>query len=353
MTRKSYRAGIAGLGMIGGADPASAQAIGQSVDDMDGTHFSAFRDNDRIDLVAGSSRDSGRRDRFATRSGGAAVYADLQEMLVCEQLDILSIATYAPAHEEAALAAIETGIKVIYCEKPIAQTVAAGQRIVDACEKAGTLIVVNHQRRFAPGYRRLAAQVLEGDIGQITSAYVQWGKGRLGNVGTHTIDALRMITGQEIAAVSGLLDTAGREDCRGIEFHDPGGWGMLRMDGGTIALLDAPDYGTSMMQFLINGTKGQATIGPDVVSVDYLDGRRDSWPIDENDLSSMDWAVAEIIVWLDSNGTFPVGGVAGSGHEAVHTLEAIAALHVSHEHCSTLIDLPISDSDRERLIRSG
>ena len=96
MTGKKYRAGIAGLGMIGGADQVSAEAIGQSVDGMDGTHFAALAGNERVGLVAGSSRDAGRRERFASRSG-AAVYEQLQEMLDRERLDILSIATYAPA----------------------------------------------------------------------------------------------------------------------------------------------------------------------------------------------------------------------------------------------------------------
>ena len=62
---KNYRAGIIGLGMIGGADPVSAGAIGQAVESLDGTHLDALRDHDRVRMVAGSSRDAGRRERFA------------------------------------------------------------------------------------------------------------------------------------------------------------------------------------------------------------------------------------------------------------------------------------------------
>ena len=240
-------------------------------------------------------------------------------------------------------------MKVLYCEKPIAQTVAAGRRIADACERAGALLVVNHQRRFSPGYRRLAALVAAGGLGNLTSAYVQWGNGRLGNVGTHTIDGLRMVTGQEVAAVLGLLDLSGREDCRGPEFQDPGGWGMLRMAGGTMALLDAPDYGATPMRFLLNGTEAQATIGPDAVTVDYADGRSDSWPIGEGGLSSMDRAVTEIVTWLDGGG----GEVAGSGDDAARTLEVIAALHASHDRGSAWVDLPLAGADLDRAIRSG
>lgn len=348
-----YRAGIAGLGMIGGADPVSAKAIGQSVSDMDGTHFSALSGNDRISIVAGSSRDPGRRERFAIRSDGATVYASLQDMLDHEQLDLLSIATYAPAHEEAAIAAIASGVKVIYCEKPIAQTVSAGQRIVDACDQKGILLVVNHQRRFSSGYRKLSALVSGGKLGHIASAYAQWSKGRLGNVGTHVIDALRMVIGQEAVSVSGLLDLAGREDCRGSDFRDPGGWGMLRMNGGTIVLLDAPDYGATPMRFLINGTEGQATIATDYVTIKYANGKNDSWMVGESSGNSMDVAIAEIVSWLDSGHTFLPEGIASSGHDAVRTLEVISALHTSHARDSAWVELPLSDLEREQLIRSG
>ena len=348
MTEQTYRAGITGLGMIGAADQVSAESIGQSVDGMDGTHFAALSRQNRVELVAGSSRDSGRRQRFAQRSQ-AAVYENFQEMLNRERLDILSVATYAPAHEEVAIAALAAGVKVIYCEKPLAQTVSAGKRITEACQQTGALLVVNHQRRFSPAYRRLAAHVSAGDLGKLTSSYVQWGKGRLGNVGTHTIDALRMVTGQEVEAVSGVLDLSGRQDCRGPEFQDPGGWGMLHMSAGTIALLDAPDYGETPIQFLFDGTEAQAKIGPEMVTVDYKDGRTESWPTSDGDLSSMDHAVNEIVAWLDGNGVNPTS----SGNDALCALEIIAALHISHDYSSKWVSLPLNGMDLDRPIRSG
>ena len=55
MKGQTYRAGIAGLGMIGGADQVSAEAIGQSVDGMDGTHFAALAGHERVDVVAAAA----------------------------------------------------------------------------------------------------------------------------------------------------------------------------------------------------------------------------------------------------------------------------------------------------------
>ena len=71
----NYKAGIIGLGFIGGADPVSGNALGQKISDLDGTHFVALSENPRVEIVAGSTRDAGRRDRFAERSG-ARTYSD-------------------------------------------------------------------------------------------------------------------------------------------------------------------------------------------------------------------------------------------------------------------------------------
>ena len=93
MTNATYRAGIVGLGFIGGADQVSGDALGQRVVDLDGTHFDALSSHPRVNIVAGSSRDAGRRERFAQRTE-AAVYADWKEMLVkrgtrrCERSDL-------------------------------------------------------------------------------------------------------------------------------------------------------------------------------------------------------------------------------------------------------------------------
>ena len=64
-----YKAGIIGLGFIGAADQVSGDALGQQVADLDGTHLMALDNHPQVEVVAGSSRDEGRRQRFAARTG--------------------------------------------------------------------------------------------------------------------------------------------------------------------------------------------------------------------------------------------------------------------------------------------
>jgi predicted dehydrogenase len=304
MPKQTYRAAIIGLGYIGAADQVSGDALGQFVKDLDGTHLEAYTKEPRIELVAGSSRDQGRRERFTARTQ-ARTYADWRELLTQEKPAIVSVATYAPQHAEITIACAEQGVRVIYCEKPIATRLLDAERMVQACQAAGALLVINHQRRFHPNFRRLRDLIAAGDLGDVTSGFLQWTTGRLGGVGTHVIDALCMVTGRKVAAVSGTLDLTARPDCRGPQFHDPGAWGVMQMDNGIKVFVNAPDYGAIPLQLVINGSKGRATMMGNAITVDYWDGRRDHWPNVGRDPSSMDQAVQEIIAWLDSDAPFP------------------------------------------------
>jgi predicted dehydrogenase len=347
MTEQRYRAAIIGLGYIGGADQVSGDALGQFVQDLDGTHFEALSKQPRVALVAGSSRDAGRRQRFAERSG-ARTYADWQEMLANEKLDLVSIATYAPQHAALSIACAEQGVRAIYCEKPIATSLADAERMVQACATAGALLVVNHNRRFHPNFRRLRDWVAAGELGEISSGFLQWTSGRLGGVGTHMIDALCMVTGQKVRAVAGTLDLTGRPDCRGPAFRDPGAWGMMELANGVKVFVNAPDYGSMPLQLVLNGSKGRATVMGNAVTLDYWDGRRDHWPNVGRDPSSMDQAVQEIVAWLDGEAAFPYPAQA-----AVDTLEAILGFHASHAQQGAWVPLPLTGADRTREVNSG
>lgn len=345
MSLKTYRAAVIGLGMIGGADQVSGDALGQFVNHMDGTHTVAYQKNRRIDLVAGASRDPGRRERFEERTG-AVTYDSWRNMIANEKLDIVSVATYTPYHAEITIACAEHGIPVIYCEKPVATTLLDAKHMLEA-QKNG-LLVFNHQRRFNLNYRRLQTLINEDGLGELTSAFLQWPTGRLGNVGTHAIDALLMLSGQRIQAVSATLDLSGRPDCRGEKFHDPGGWGVMRMDKGLMVMVSAPDYSMTPNRTEINGTKGRATIDSREVVLEYWEGDKESWLLASDDVSGMDRATSEIVEWLDNSAPFPY-----DPEEAVHTLEAIVAFHVSHNKNAAWIDLPLSGVDREIEVRSG
>jgi predicted dehydrogenase len=342
VSEASYRAGIVGCGFIGAADQVSGTAIGQQVEALDGTHFSALSGHPRIDLVAGSSRDEGRRDRFKERAG-ARVYADWKEMVEKENLDIVSVATYAPSHAEITIGSAERGARAIYCEKPIANRVSDADHMLSTCEKNNTLLVINHNRRYNPNGDLTRERIAGGDLGDLTSVTLQWPTGRTGGVGTHIIDAMCMYLGQRVAAVSGTLDFAGKPDCRGPDFKDYGSCGVLRMQSGLLVTVDAVDFSVLPVQIAINGTQGRAITAGDDVEFEYWDGRRDRLPSQKGEQSSMDRAVSAMVAALEGDSEFPYPAI-----ESINVLEAIVGFHLSHDRNGAWVELPLSGTDRER-----
>lgn len=348
MSHPTYRAGIIGLGFIGGGDQVSGDRLGQRVEDLDGTHRDALSNHPRVQLVAGSSRDAGRRERFAQRTN-ARSYADWREMLASEKLDIVGVASFASSHAELVVACAESGVRAIFCEKPIATRLADAERMLAACRQSGSLLVINHNRRFHPQFRELQRRIAAGELGELTGVWLQWGTGRLGNVGTHFIDAAMMLTGRVVRAVSATLDLTGRPDCRGSEFHDPGGWAMLRLDGGLMGHVHAPDNPTGPAEIVVQGTLGRARVAGGVAEIETWKSGREVLANSSTEAgSSMDQAVREIVGWLD-NGT----PVCCSAEESLRTLEVIVACHASHARQATWIELPLVGVDRDREVRSG
>lgn len=347
MIHPKLRAGIIGLGFIGAGDQIAGDRLGQRVEDLDGHHRGALSGHPRIELVAGSSRDPGRRERFR-QSSGATTYADWREMLAREQLDIVSVASMTPDHAAQTIGCAEAGVRAVYCEKPIAATLVEAERMIAKCRATGTVLAINHNRRFQANYRRLSAFIAGGGLGELITAYLHWGSGRLGNVGTHFIDALRLITQREVQAVSATLDPAGKPDCRGAEFCDPGGWATFKMQGGLMAMINAPDYAQDPAEIIVSGSRGRAVVSGNDVRLEYWDGRVEHWPAANTGETTMDIAVREIVAALE-HGT----PVSSPGDEALADLEIILACHASHRRRSAWTELPLQGADRDLVLQSG
>lgn len=347
MVPHSYRAAILGLGFIGAADQVSGDRLGQHVGNLDGTHLQSYSRNPRVELVAGSSRDEGRRQRFADRTG-ARVYADWRELLQAENPEIVSVASYAPAHAEMTIKAAEAGARVVWCEKPIATTLRDADRMLEACRATGTLLVVNHNRRFHPQFRALQRAIADGTLGVLRGGSLAWPTGRLGNVGTHFFNALLMLANRPAEAVSASLDLAGRPDCRGSDFQDPGGWGSIRLQGGLTVTFEAPDYSRAPPRLSLHGDLGRVTVEGSEVTIDQWGQASQRVPPPPANESSMDRALSEIIKWLDGIPMF-----VDSPASSRQTLEIIVACHSSHERQGAWVKLPLSAEELHREIKTG
>jgi myo-inositol 2-dehydrogenase/D-chiro-inositol 1-dehydrogenase len=93
---------------------------------------------------------------------GARVYDSLEAVL--PDVDIVDICTPTHLHLEFTLKAAAAG-KQIICEKPIARTLADGQKMIAACHEAGVRLFVGMTVRFFPQYRSAYESLQQGKIG--------------------------------------------------------------------------------------------------------------------------------------------------------------------------------------------
>ena len=105
-----YRAGIIGLGRMGAR--IDDEMVGHPVFLVPYSHAAAFANEPRTRLVAGAAPSGESRDQFQQRYGDVRTYADYSEMLEEESLDIVGVATHAPLHADATVAAAAAGATV-------------------------------------------------------------------------------------------------------------------------------------------------------------------------------------------------------------------------------------------------
>ena len=76
------------------------------------------------------------------------------------------LATPHSLHREQTLAAAQAG-KHVFCEKPLALTLADARAMIDACRQAGVKLAVGHNRRFWPAMQALRQIVQDGRLGRV------------------------------------------------------------------------------------------------------------------------------------------------------------------------------------------
>ena len=152
-----------------------------------------------------------------------ALYADYREMLRKEQPDIVTVATPDDRHAELVVDAVNAGARGIFCEKPLATTLADADRMIAACEAGNVVLSVDHTRRFMPMWKRLKNEFVRGGrIGELQYIVgaLSGERASLFRNGTHLIDALCYLADSPPAWVFAELE-AGYEDY--TEYRGDGG----------------------------------------------------------------------------------------------------------------------------------
>lgn len=136
-------------------------------------HGALLARDPRVRLVAVSDAIEERAGQLAISTG--AETARSAEGLIAA-VDAVYITTPNTKHTELALAAIAAN-KHVFCEKPMATTLADARAVMTAAAKSSAVFQVGHNRRFAPAYATLK-RLLE-ECGPPHSAHVKMNRGEL------------------------------------------------------------------------------------------------------------------------------------------------------------------------------
>jgi predicted dehydrogenase len=118
------------------------------------------------DIVAAGDDEEHLLEQFRKQTGVAKCYPSWQELLEREELDILQVAGGNNEGADIVEAAAARGIHVV-SEKPMAATLAQANRMYNAAQSAGTLLMINWPTAWSAAWQELARRARSGEIGQI------------------------------------------------------------------------------------------------------------------------------------------------------------------------------------------
>ena len=130
-----------------------------------GAHLPNIVRNPRAKLVAVADIDLDRAKSTAEQYGGVA-YGDYQELLANPEVEAVCVTTWAAAHAEPVLAAVQAG-KHILCEKPIAIRLEDADAMVEAADRAGVKFTMGYQNRFGNVWPLVKRIIDDGLIGNV------------------------------------------------------------------------------------------------------------------------------------------------------------------------------------------
>jgi predicted dehydrogenase len=184
----------------------------------------AFAESSHSRLVALVSGDRAKAQTVARQYGvpekNLYDYKSFDTLKDNPDVQVVYVVLPNSMHAEYTVRAAQAG-KHVFCEKPMANTVAECQQMIDACKKAGRKLGVAYRLQYEPHHRALIGmarnkelgtlRLLSADNGQAQGDPNHWrlkralaGGGALPDVGIYCLSAARYLSGEEPVEVMGM-----------------------------------------------------------------------------------------------------------------------------------------------------
>jgi predicted dehydrogenase len=351
----TYRAAIVGLTGIA-AEPSQPAALPFLGELMPHSHAAAYAHLPRTTVVGYCDLVPERLEEFRRNWGSAFPeargYTDYREMLGAERVDLLSVVTSDHRHAQIVVDAVEAGVRGIFCEKPIATTLADADRIIAACAARNVPLLIDHTRRWYPEWIEAREQVRRGAIGKLQRIVATLGGPRamLFRNGTHLLDMVCYFAESEPSWVVGELDDEHREygpryagDGGRDPATDPGGSAYIHFANGVRALVNASKGTVPNFELELVGETGRLRIGTHAGELRRPDeaGRPMASPLPRprTTRAYLVAAIAELIDLVEHG-----GAPSSSGDDGRRVLSILLAILQSSASGGRRIDFPIHDA---------
>jgi predicted dehydrogenase len=222
----------------------------------------------RSEVVAIASRDAARAEAAADELGIPTAHGSYEALLADPMVDAVYIPLPNHLHAEWTIRAVEAG-KHVLCEKPLALSSADAERMIDAADRAGVVLMEAFMYRHHPTWVAARDLVAAGRIGRLMAVQsffgyfnddptnirniLDVGGGALYDIGCYCVNLSRMLFGGEPVRVQASLR------------RDPNGGtdvltaGILDFDGG-IASFMCSTRSEDDQRVDIYGTEGRISI---------------------------------------------------------------------------------------------
>lgn len=348
-----HRAAIVGLTGIGAGRPAPASVPSLGTP-MPHSHAGGYA-HAGVEVVAvcdlRSQAIEDFRGRWQDVWPDVRGYTDHRKMLAEEGIDLLSVATSDHAHAQIVVDGAAAGVRAIFCEKPIATTLADADRMIAACAERGIPLQIDHTRRWYPEYVEAKRILDSGELGPLRRivATLSGPRAMLFRNGTHLVDSVCFFAGAEPVSVAGLLDDEHADygpRYRGDGGHDPafdpGGSGLVCFENGARAFINASKGTMRHFELELWAENGRIRLGADSSDVARLEpgDRHSITPLPRTHSTSSDLAAAvrELVALVQNGGTGT-----STGEDGPRTLGIILGLLQSSAAGGVPVRFPVVD----------
>lgn len=347
--RFKYRVGIIGCGRIASLledDPLRGKPC---------THAGAFDVTEETKITAACDINKKRLNKFAKRWNVKKIYTEYHKMLEKENLDIISVTAWTKFHYEMVTAAAESGVRGIYCEKPMAFTLDEAKKMIKICKKNNVKLIINHERRWDPYYLKMQQLINEGKIGELKTIIgnsLSWeheknrvelcGGGPMFHDGTHLTDILRFFAGEPDWV------SAYEERPDGAKYIENTIIGIIQFIKGTRAFIEGGGRRNYFnFELDLQGTEGRIIIGNSARKL-YITNKSNKFsgfkelerielPEPDKKYSPFTSGVKDLVKCIENEGES-----ISSGEDGKKALEIILALYKSARNDGKKISIPFS-----------